>query len=379
MDDFIAISQDISPTTGRPFVPLSILQAAHWSETVLRHHITTKPTSSVGATSSPVPRERELSICVTTADILTRLSAGDRSKHEQENDSVYYPVPGDSSLRLGGNGGTEAASMDQLFEAALTPSDSKTVPRVTTSDNNFFGLMQERHTASSSVLADSTGKARWSPYPPFRFAVEFWDIGMLKEKSRLHSQTIWYAGSLFNVYVQVVRKKGVQLGVYIHRQSSVDPIPLSSAPFSLTEYHQDRARGPSDTAIYSSLPSPSRSTTPSSGPTTSSSSSPTCVTATASSIPATAPPVTPFQPYRDPRASISAYFTISCASATGSSLTRFTSAPDVFSVSQSWGWKSSSLRTEEYIEVDGEDLNGTLSTVGSKEVSLRATVILGIV
>jgi hypothetical protein len=103
--------------------------------------------------------------------------------------------------------------------------------------------------------------------------------------------------------------------------------------------------------------------------------------ATANFLPATAPPVAPPQPYRDPRASISAYFTISCANATGSSLTRFTSAPDVFSVSQSWGWKSSSLRTEEYIEVEGEDqLGGALSIApGGKEVSLRATVLLGVV
>jgi hypothetical protein len=40
-------------------------------------------------------------------------------------------------------------------------------------------------------------------------------------------------------------------------------------------------------------------------------------------------PATPLQPYRDLRVQVSAYFAISCASATGSSLTRFMSNPNV--------------------------------------------------
>ena len=97
------------------------------------------------------------------------------------------------------------------------------------------------------------------------------------------------------------------------------------------------------------------------------------------SLPATAPPVTPPQPYRDPRPAVSAYFTIACASATGASLTKFASAPDVFSVSQSWGWKSSSLRTEEYLEVDAEGQPTPVILPAGREVSLRATVVLGVV
>ena len=96
-------------------------------------------------------------------------------------------------------------------------------------------------------------------------------------------------------------------------------------------------------------------------------------------LPATAPPATPVQPYRDPRPVVSAYFTIACASATGASLTRFTSAPDTFAVSQSWGWKSSSLRTEEYLEADADGQPVSVVMPAGKEVSLRATVVLGVV
>ncbi|KAG6887866.1 hypothetical protein C0992_010433 [Termitomyces sp. T32_za158] len=90
------------------------------------------------------------------------------------------------------------------------------------------------------------------------------------------------------------------------------------------------------------------------------------------------PPVAPSQQYRDPRSLISAYFMITCASKTGSSQIRFASAPDVFSVGQSWGWKSSTM-TEEYIGVRSEKGTTSSDALQSKYSSLRATVVLGLV
>lgn len=278
--------------------------------------------------------------------------------------------------------------MDQLFDLPAPQTDRKSPSRAATSETNFFGLKAERKTAVECVANDATGKARWSPYPPCRFAVEFWDIDSLKEKSRLHSHTIWYGGNLFNVYVQVVRKKGIQLGIYLHRQSSVDPIPAPSAPVQAgARGERNHNRVPSfPQQILSSVSSPTvrhspsmqpiRSATPNSSPPTSTS---TTYQSTGNAIPATAPPISPAQPYRDPRSSVSAYFSISCTSTTGSSITRFTSVPDVFSVSQSWGWKSSSLRSEEMGEVgaDGQPVKSPVPA--PKELSLRATVVLGVV
>ena len=44
----------------------------------------------------------------------------------------------------------------------------------------------------------------------------------------------------------------------------------------------------------------------------------------------------------------------------GTALTRFSSGPDMFTVSQSWGWKSSSLRSQEYLSSSsaGDDESG---------------------
>jgi len=332
-----------------------------------------------------------------------------------EKDKPYFPVFNDASLRIG-DSGTNAfttptgtpLSMEDLFSPShLTAHNhpraagvqGTSLTNMSTTEENFFGIINARYSGHQCVESDSTGKFRWSPFPPFRFSVEFWDIDLLKEKSRLHSQTIWHAGSLFNVYVQIVRKKGqAQLGIYLHRQSIVD-IPACSVPSLLTQTqtaedgHFAGSSGrqlhtrhpslpsavnvPSSPTHYSpSIHPPTRSTTPSAN---SNHARPSSPPSPSSSPPLTHPPtLTTFalqQPYRDPRASVSAYFAISCASATGSSQTRFSSSPDVFSVSQSWGWKSSTLRTEDFVGIQAlPNL-----PVRRDEISFRATVLLGLV
>jgi hypothetical protein len=310
-------------------------------------------------------------------------------------EAQYFPVPSDSSQRIGDNIGIEGATLEHLFDESSPARTSDGTPAaIPCSEAQFFGI--EQHARPASVCAQNVhDKTRWSPYPPFRFSVEFWDVEALKEKSRLHSRTIWYAGSLWNVYVQVVRKKVIQLGVYLHRQSSVDPIPAASAPVMLPSASNILQREPSQPAgvplhqaisspsVQYPTPSVSRAATPRSNTATPvlSSSLPSSYSQSGLSsssshssivIPAMTPPIAPAQPYRDPRSAVSAYFTVACAGSTGSSITRFSSSPDVFSVSQSWGWKTSSLMTGELSEP------GELTAAG-KDVSLRATVMLGIV
>ncbi|KAJ6626959.1 hypothetical protein B0H10DRAFT_1997416 [Mycena sp. CBHHK59/15] len=434
MEDVIHISKDSSPTTKQPFVSIAVLQAAHWQNSIWRQEVAARPSPSsppsldtqvrpapAPTPGSPVQREKELGITQTTAEISARLSASDPTLDKM---GPYYLVPGDSSQRIGDNGGSvnpppaggsapPTLSMDELFTTSFTPSSPASptmakpptaaptpLSRASAGEANFFGIQSMRYTAAGCVAADPGGKARWSPYPPFRFSVEFWDLEALKEKARLYSHTVWYGGSFFNAYVQVVRKKGtVQLGIYLHRQSTLD-VPGASAPPGVREPRERHAslvhtRGPSLPAIVSP-PSPapthySPSIHPSHPPTRST--TPVSVAASLPSMgssppsgllagtggnthPATAAPVPPAAPYRDPRPAVTAYFTISCASATGASQTRFASAPDVFCVSQSWGWKSSSLRTEEYMDVVAAADEGVPR---GRQLSLRACVVLGLV
>ncbi|TFK30685.1 hypothetical protein FA15DRAFT_629940 [Coprinopsis marcescibilis] len=428
VEDIIAISSDVSSTTHEPYVPMQVLQTALWSQSLLRHQITYRPPGLPGQTPSPPPRDKELGIAVLTTDLKNSPAKG--NVHE-----VYYPVLSDSSVRLGDNGNDPqgssdgSVSMEDLFKFSHSPvpyarqSTNKSGSshkvsvqsdvRLSCSEETFFGLRGERYSISECLAVDPAGKRRFTPFPPARFGVEFWDIDTLKEKSRLHSQTIWHAGSLFNIYIQIVKKKGqTQLGIYLHRQSTIEPIPSPSAPYpsfskALSEEGSfNKTEAPSGVSISARSPvigppfagmalaSPTlhsshsligtglgrintpSSASPPSSPLSSMPGNHGSQSFTSIPLPYTSIPTTPTQPYRDPRSAISAYFSISCPSATGSSHMRFTSAPDVFSVSQSWGWKTSALRTEEYMEIVNE--NGAEPVLRSSIKSLRATVVLGL-
>ena len=407
MEDIIKISQDVSVTTKRPFVPLHVLQAALWRHSELRQHIMSA-SSSLSSRASSFQIERELGITHTTSELDLTAEVSNRS---------CFPVFEDSSSRFGDSGNlldkTSPLTMDELYDHLRSPSVS--LPKgilnetrnfraiIPQTQSSYFGLAPLQFTPSACVQQDLGGRQKWSPYPPCRFAIEFWDLDFLKEKARLYSQTIWYAGSLFNVYLQIVRKKEqIQLGIYLHRQSTVDPVPSASVPSPLMcldttnnpnprdeRERRGHAYRPSTSPVMliprtppANFASPSIrgtdtvSSLPSSPVIGGSSYSP--VSAGLYALPATGNTSTPRHTYRDPRSSISAYFAVSLASATGSSQTQFRSGPDVFGISKSWGWKTSSLRTDEYMEARDESTGPRTTPYGS-EVSLRATVVLGMV
>lgn len=453
MDDIISISRDKSPTTERSFVPIATLQSALWNQSLLRHHITAKPSSPKPSTSFnqsniTSAKDKELGLAFSSNELSL---AGEKKELQlgSPKEKLCYPVPVNSSWKMGDNGeeggepSTKAPiSMDDLFtfshssfSASARQSTNTNRPgtrkvatdkdtEICSTESTFFGLKRQRCTPVECISQDPKGKRRWTSFPPCRFGVEFWNIDALKEKSRLFSQTVWYAGSLFNVYLQVVKKKGqTQLGIYLYRQSSVEAIPPASAPSPLATSIRGGLGKPGNLessdasgaitgselqhlSRVGSYPTPSTSPssprsatvnsptftsrtltltnsisppTPSTMmPSVASANPPTTIASASSpmSVPYTSSPVAPQQPYRDPRASITAYFMISCASATGSSQMRFTSAPDLFSVGQSWGWKTSSLRTDQYMEV-GDRVTAVDQRTAVN--SLRATVVLGLI
>ena len=303
---------------------------------------------------------------------------------------------------------------------------------------------------------------RWTGYEPMRLGVEFFGVDKLQEKQRLYSPTFFYAGSIWNLYVQVVKKaKGIQLGIYLHRQSPNETLPQPSAPDLTGPQSPDNAEGSAHldmggnrgsrrspfapSRFYSTVSSndagpssaglsnsrsneagfdaaalgatfnigetsrihdgtnsfldPASSLGPQSTPVRGSSigsvlpstpgaaagggganetgvgsgvnagssnslgsslSLPGGITLTGGQIPVV--PLSPGGPsvyqvcpapplaYRDSRKVLRAYFSIHCPSPLGNALTRFSSAPDYFTLSQSWGWKSSSLLGIAYLE-----------------------------
>lgn len=75
-----------------------------------------------------------------------------------------------------------------------------------------------RPTSASGSNAGQPKPFAYTNFPPFRFSAEFPNPRLLKEKKRVYSRTVFYAGSLWNIYIQKVRSaKNAQLGVYLHR------------------------------------------------------------------------------------------------------------------------------------------------------------------
>lgn len=201
-------------------------------------------------------------------------------------DQMYHPIPTDDTHRIGAGGlpflnALAAANTplpgisgipdlgpindldlhDQASAAAAASSTSatpapKSKPKPPHDEKTQFGLsrpsrsLTEIYQATSAAafpsypfshLTPSTGirepispSTKWSKLEPFRFSVEFFNVHLLAERERAYSTTHFYAGSWFNVYVQTIRKKdkGVQLGIYLHRQNPDEPFPQPSSPAS---------------------------------------------------------------------------------------------------------------------------------------------------
>lgn len=80
---------------------------------------------------------------------------------------------------------------------------------------------QPRPSTSDSGGADVPPPAlSYTHLPPFRFSADFPAPRLLKERKRVYSRTVFYAGSLWNIYIQKVvqsQRTTKQLGVYLHR------------------------------------------------------------------------------------------------------------------------------------------------------------------
>ena len=274
------IAADIDPHTGLPFAPLHVLQAAHWSAADLRSRITTaaageqEPEPALGLSKTAAElaqvsqrrrRPRASRNVTPSSDYGSSFSIGPAASissafaNPPGATPLYYPVPVDDTYRIGAAGllftnvdATAAAPIlgildlpefgptapSDLYEPpqeSLDP-DERPRPRPPPHDERtYFGLSRQCRllsdiTTSANIHAQPQG--RWTTLEPFRFCVEFWNVHLLAERERAYSTTHFYAGSWFNVYVQNIRKKdkGIQLGVYLHRQTPGEVFPTPSSP-----------------------------------------------------------------------------------------------------------------------------------------------------
>ena len=293
--------------------------------------------------------------------------------------------------------------------------------------SDFTSSTQDRpQTPNRPVSTESSSPISYTHFPPFRFAAEFPPSRLLKDKKRVYSRTVWYAGSLWNVYVQKMEtSKNTQLGVYLHRakekegsedlvggfHSVEDRIGHLEAREHIMRRNDRRNRrqmqleqllsmeqedensgsggDPESTLIANSTPERSGITALTGllqgQGITKASQTPECAVPdhtygaltpetddeTNELIQASQKVKFPaLPPYIDGRPTIKTYFKIFTPSKGGRMLSVYESAPDKFNFSQSWGWKSSNMVLDDTILGFEEGVRG-------KDGRLRFMVVIG--
>jgi hypothetical protein len=405
-------------TFGLPIVPEQVILNALFMQLELRQHVVNAKTTDL-----------ELGIVTplsTDQSTDSLLEMEDQTKGEtptQPWNKKFYIPSSDCHIVMGG-------SPQPIVTTGSNSSGATDMPARSTAVAGDAEWTVEPETRTNGDPNDNThGRPPplgFTRFPPFRFSASFPSPRFYKEKKKLYSRTIFYAGSLFNVYLQKQRSnRKVQLGVYLHRAKERDiseDLNTSRVPATVDERiglleREMLLRGDQSTfngrvnrlnrlqpqqSLYMGRLSTNQDNPQFSG-TLPHLASPFGISSTdfdinlddsdgseetqivtehadedESDSPGrqhfVAPRVPTVPPYRDARPKIRTYFKICSPSKAGRLLSIYESAPDEFECAQSWGWRSSSLMLDEGLsESSEEEGQRTKSNSGV----LRFSIVLG--
>lgn len=408
---------------GFPVLPGNVIADALWSNLELRQRIlnATEKELTLALTqyaqesqavnnnqAHEFASEPDLAVPKSKSTSKRQTSALD---HSQDSDCCNsgsarrYVIPSaDCNVVLGGN--EEPVYARQTSDHKRTAEASpkvKSAPLDTELDDGNTTVNMDFAAKSASDEGCTTA---YSTYPPFRFSVAFPNARLLKYDRKVFSHTVFYAGSLWNVYIIKVRSslKKPQLGVYLHRafqhqnlksgsvqRGSVDErigalehrmqqrghrLGLHAAAPTYLSYEQNMPPQDVDTTnVSTSAAAVNQGTSRQSSDVTpddfamvsrlytadgdisspdvnddslsDSDSNNTALLDLESLTFQPRPQVPTLSPYIDRRPTIKTYFKIYSPSRGGRMLSVYESVPDKFNFSQSWGWKSSTLMVDE--------------------------------
>ena len=239
---FIKGARDI---LGLPVMPEKVLSNALWQQLELRRRV-------LDASEA----DQELGLGTVAQDVATTFTAkgkGRALKQEQNGRALEeeadmesgswdgnakprkFWIPSTDANIVLGNGAEPVVTTSSSFQrhanrvsATVQPEDAQWATdfasslSTITNPNTRIGH-PPRPTSASGSNAGQPKPIAYTAFPPFRFSAEFPNPRFLKEKKRVYSRTVSYAGSLWNIYIQKVRSaKNVQLGVYLHRAKESD-------------------------------------------------------------------------------------------------------------------------------------------------------------
>ncbi|KAH7119808.1 hypothetical protein B0J11DRAFT_70831 [Dendryphion nanum] len=237
--EYIRNARDIF---GLPVMPEKVISNALWQQLALRQKVLNAAESS-----------QELGLCQTPPDPATVVSQEKRSssKGKEKSSSALqdyedntmdsgswdgnakprkFWIPSSDCNIVLGNGADPVVTTSSSFQrhanrlsATLQPEDAQWATDFASSPSTMANPNTRSDYPARPISAGGSNAGQPKPmayteFPPFRFSAEFPNPRFLKEKKRVYSRTVSYAGSLWNIYIQKVRSaKSVQLGVYLHR------------------------------------------------------------------------------------------------------------------------------------------------------------------
>ncbi|KAF2741796.1 hypothetical protein M011DRAFT_413806 [Sporormia fimetaria CBS 119925] len=443
--NFLKSARDVF---GLPVLPEKVISSALWQQLALRQRVMMAEESSqvLGLSKTPpapVPEPQ------TPSTEIQSLSSVDDDGFEADMEAGSWDgngkprkfwIPSSDCNIVLGNGTDPIVTASNTFQrhasrlsATIQPEDAQwatdfgSSPFTMANPNTII----DQPGRPMSVGGSNAGQPKpiaYTEFPPFRFSTEFPNPRSLKEKKRVKSRTVFYAGSLWNIYIQKVpTSKSVQLGVYLQRakqrdveeqgpglylsQQAAGSVDQRIGQLERNMWQQQHRRaalvsssadgdlslsgseGDGDGILSLSPPPRSRhrhpahpnASDPSAEPLSSVEKCAVSSTDSESDDPASSYPDpmlsqvgskrrSALPPYVDRRPTIKTYFKIYSPSKGGRVLSVYESAPDRFNFSQSWGWKSSTLMLDE------KDNSGGAGADREKEGSggtLRFMVVIG--
>ena len=249
--DFIRNARDVF---GLPVMPDRVISNALWQQLGLRQRVlnTEESAQELGLCQTPPEPEAPNAATKSEGAMVKGKQRENAAKEETNMESESWDgngkprkfwIPSSDCNIVLGNGADPVVTTSSSFQrhatrlsASMQPEDAQwatdfaSTPSTLTNPNTRMDQTL-RPISASGGNAGQPKPISYTEYPPFRFSAEFPNPRFLKEKKRVYSRTVSYAGSLWNIYIQKVRSaKNVQLGVYLHRakEREADEAPHSA-------------------------------------------------------------------------------------------------------------------------------------------------------
>ncbi|KAF2260662.1 hypothetical protein CC78DRAFT_472290 [Lojkania enalia] len=236
--DFIRNARDVF---GLPVLPEKVISNALWQQLALRQKVlqadegdqelglsvqAPEPATTARSEERPTSKGKHKAIAYTP-DEEPEMESGSWDSNGKPR--KFWIPSSDCNIVLG-NGADPVVTTSNSFQrhanrlsATIQPEDAQWATDFASSPSTMANPNTRmdhavRPTSAGGSNAGQPKPMAYTEFPPFRFSAEFPNPRFLKEKKRVYSRTVPYAGSLWNIYIQKVRSaKNVQLGVYLHR------------------------------------------------------------------------------------------------------------------------------------------------------------------